>query len=141
MSANETSNSLIQGRGQAARRTADAMLRALGGHPVTLRFADASTGDTGSQLGITPPTSADVVISPAVINEMAPAVDGTRRIEITVSAKAVQPIADSYGVVDIPTWLASAQGVVCGDKLLKVENVLINYFAGAEYLYHIMATE
>ena len=58
---------MIPGRYQALRRGADAMLRVMGGVQITLRIADPSTGDSNSQLGITPPTSSDVQIAPAVV--------------------------------------------------------------------------
>ena len=67
---------------------ADAMVRVLGGTQITLRIADPSTGDTNSQLGLTPPTSEDVPISPALVRTIAPAANGSKRIEVTLSAKA-----------------------------------------------------
>jgi hypothetical protein len=63
----DTSINMIPGRHQAARRGADAFLRALGGGQITLRIADPSTRDNNSQLGITPPTASDVQIAPAVV--------------------------------------------------------------------------
>lgn len=94
------------------RRAADAMVRALGGAQITLRIADASAGDTNSQLGLTPPTSEDVQISPALVRTIAPSANGSKRIEVTLSAKAVKPLADQYGVDDVPTWLLTAEGVL-----------------------------
>ena len=123
------------------RRAADAMLRALGATQMTLRVANPSSGDTGSQLGLEPPAAEDVQIAPALIEMLAPQTNGKRRFEIVVSAKALQPAAESYGVVDVPAWLLQAQGIVHHDRLLRVDSVNISRFAGQDYLYHIIVTE
>jgi len=46
----DTPINLIPGRSQAARRSADAMLRVMGGEEITLRLSDPSTGDTSTSL-------------------------------------------------------------------------------------------
>jgi hypothetical protein len=137
----DTPIDFIPGRRQAARRTADAMLRVLGGEQITVRLADPSTGDTSSQLGITPPTASDVQIAPAVVQVDAPGKDGIQRIQVLLSARAVQPVADSYGVTDIPTWLITSQGLFYRGKLLPITMVVRKQFAGGEYLYLLTATE
>ena len=131
----------IPGRRQVTRRTADAMLRVLGGEQVTVRLADPSTGDTNSQLGITPPTASDVQIAPAVVQVAPPATDGIQRIQVLLSAKGIQAIAESYGVTNIPTWLLQSQGLVYRGQLLPIRSVVTNQFAGGEYLYLLTATE
>ena len=123
------------------RRAADAMVRALGGTQITLRIADASAGDTNSQIGLTPPMSEDLQISPALVRTIAPAANGSKRIEVTLSAKAVKPLADQYGVDDIPTWLLTAEGILFRDKLMHIDTVIGDHLGGMDYLYHIMATE
>ncbi|MGB8768420.1 MAG: hypothetical protein WCC92_02315 [Candidatus Korobacteraceae bacterium] len=123
------------------RRAADAMVRALGGAQITLRIADASAGDTNSQLGLTPPTSEDVQISPALVRTIAPSANGSKRIEVTLSAKAVKPLADQYGVDDVPTWLLTAEGVLFFGKLMRIDTVISDHLGGMDYLYHIVATE
>jgi len=133
--------SMVPGRGQALRRHADSYLRALGGRQITLRLADPSSGDTSSQLGITPPTSEDVQIAPAVVHVINPNDDGTRRLQVVLSAKALQPIADSYGVTDIATWLMQSQGVFYRGRLMPIREVTSNSFADVECLYFLTATE
>jgi hypothetical protein len=123
------------------RRAADAMVRALGGSQITLRIADPSVGDTNSQLGLTPPTAEDIQISPALLRTVAPSADGSKRIEVTLSAKAVKPLADQYGVDDIPTWLLTAEGILFRGKLMHIDTVISDHLGGMDYLYHIMATE
>jgi hypothetical protein len=132
---------MIPGRHQAARRAADAFLRALGAEQITLRVSDPSTGDTNSQLGITTPTASDVQIAPAVVQVAQPAPDGTRRVQVMLSAKGLQPIADSYGVTDIPTWLLNSQGLVFRGQLMPIKWVSSTNFAGGDYLYFLTATE
>ena len=132
---------MIPGRHQAARRAADALLRTMGGEQITLRIADPSAGDTNSQLGITSPTASDVQIAPAIVEILPPAPDGTRRIQVLLGAKGVQPVADSYGVTDIPAWLLASQGLVYRGQLMPIKTVTSNCFGGGEYLYLLTATE
>ena len=115
------------------------MLRVLGATQITLRIPDASSGDTGGQLGLTPPTSSDVQIAPALLEALPPEKDGTQSVVVTVSARALQPIAEAYGVEDIGVWLLTSQGIVQGDQLLKITSLHIDQLAGLEYLYHIVA--
>jgi hypothetical protein len=141
MSETEIPLGAVRSRGLGARRAADAMVRALGGAQITLCIADPSAGDTNSQLGLTPPTSEDLQISPAVVRTIAPAANGSKRIEVTLSAKAVKPIADQYGVTDIATWLLTAEGILFRGKLMHIDSVISDHLGGMDYLYHIMATE
>jgi hypothetical protein len=136
----DTSVGMIRGRRQATRRAADAMLRVLGGEQITLRLADPSSGDTNSQLGITPPTASEIEIAPAVVQAEAGA-NGAQRVQVLVGNKTLQPIADSYGVTDIPAWLMGTQGLVYRGKLFPIITVLSQEFAGGEYLYLLTATE
>ena len=137
----DTPINMIPGRHQALRRGADAMLRAMGGVQVTLRVADPSSGDTNSQLGITPPTSSDVQISPAVVRPVDPMPDGSQRVQVLLSAKALQPIVDSYEATDIPAWLLGSQGLVYHGQLMPIRSVASSSFAGCDYLYLLTATE
>ena len=141
MSETEIPLGTIHSRGLGVRRAADAMVRALGGAQITLRIADASTGDTNSQLGLTPPMSEDLQISPAVVRTIAPAANGSKRIEVTLSAKAVKPIADEHGVDNIPTWLLTAEGILFRGKLMHIDTVISDPLGGMDYLCHITATE
>jgi len=137
----DTSINLIPGRSEAARRSADALLRVMGGQEITLRLSDPSAGDTSSQLGITPPTEEDVQIAPAVVDVMPPSVDGTMRVQVMLSAKALHAIAESYGVTDIPLWLMATRGLVYRGQMLTIRSVTSNSFAGSNYLYFLVATE
>jgi hypothetical protein len=131
---------MIAGRGFAARRVADALLRSCGIAQVTLRIADPTTGDTVSQLGLEPPPSGDVQISPAVVTSLPPSPDGSRRMQVALSATAVEALAKKYQVTDVLTWLLTAQGVVQHDQLWHIDSVTVDHF-GSDCLYHLTATE
>ncbi len=135
----DTPIDMIPGRHQV-RRAADAMLRALGGEQITLRVADPSTATRNSQLGITPPTASDIQIAPAVVQ---PSPRGGRHAAHPGNAgrEGLQPIADSYGVTNIPAWLLGSQGLVYRGQLMPIKSVTSICFAGGEYLYLLIATE
>jgi len=137
----DTPINLIPGRPLALARAADAMLRMMGSTRVTLRISDPSTGDTNSQLGITPPTAEDIQIAPAVVQSAASAPDGTRRWEVMFSARALRAAAEPYGVTDISSWLLTSQGVVYRGRLMPIRSVINNSFADGDYLYLVIATE
>lgn len=131
----------ILGRGRAARRMADAFLRLMGNSQVTLRVANPSNGDTNSQIGLEAPSSADMPISPVLIKPLTPMPDGRRRAEIVISATSLQPTAKAYGVTDIAAWLLTFEGVVWGDELLRISEVTVGKFLGADCFFHLTATE
>ena len=58
-----------------------------------------------------------------------------------LGAKALQPIADSYGITNIPEWLLGSQGLVYQGQLMPIRSVTSSSFAGGAYLYLLTATE
>ncbi len=82
-----------------------------------------------------------MLIEPALVETMLPSASGARRFKVTLSARALKPLADAHGVENIAAWLLTAEGVLYHDKLMHVDTVIIDHFAGSEYLYHIVATE
>jgi hypothetical protein len=141
MSGTELSLGVIPGRGCASRRFADALLRTLGATTVTIRVSDASTGDTGSQLGQEPPPAEDLQIYPAMLLALPPAADCSKRMEIMISATTLAPIAKSHNVTDVATWLLTAQGIVHHDQLMHIDTVIADRALGSVCLYRITATE
>jgi hypothetical protein len=131
----------IPGRACAARRLANALLLSLGATQVTIRVPDPSTGDTSSQLGLEPPPSEDLQISPSVVTSLPPTPDGDRRIEVMLSAVALAPIAKAHQVDDIATWLLTAEGVVYHDQLMRIDTVIVDRFFGSDCFYRLTATE
>jgi len=140
-SQNQEQLGLIPGRGCAARRFADGLLRSLGDSAITIRIPNPSTGDTGSQLGLEAPTASDLQIYPAVVKPLSPAQDGRRRLEAVVSATSLKAVAKTYQVQDIVAWLESAQGILHRDQLMRIDTVTVDRFLGADCLYHLTATE
>ena len=67
--------------------------------------------------------------------------DGSQRIQVLLSTQGLQPIADSYGVTDIPMWLLGSQGLVYHGQLMPIRSVASSSFAGCDYLYLLTATE
>jgi len=113
----------------------------MGNSQITLRIANPSTGDTNSQIGLEAPASADMPISPVLVKPLTPAPDGRRRAEIVISATSLQPIAKAYGVTDISAWLLTFEGVVWGAELLRIAEVTVHKFLGADCFFHLTATE
>ena len=131
----------IDGRQHFARRAADCMIRSLGASLVSLRIADPSSGDINNQLGITTPTVEDVPLSPAVVVAVSAAHESVARYEVRLSAASVQQAASMYQVTDMATWLLTAVGLVYADKVLHIDSVLVDQYAGAEYLYRVFVSE
>ena len=77
-----------------------------------------------------------------MVDPVEPMPDGSQHIQVLLSAKALQPIADSYGVTNIPTWLLGSQGLVYR-RAVDADQVRGQSasFAGCDYLYLLMATE
>ncbi|HTV64911.1 MAG TPA: hypothetical protein VMD98_04860 [Bryocella sp.] len=132
---------MIPGQACAVKRQADALLRSLGTAQVTLRLANASSGDTQSQLGLEAPASQDLQISPASVKALEPMADGKRRIEVILSITSLAPIAKTYQVQDITAWLRTFEGVVWDTALMRIEKVTVDKFLGADCLFHLTATE
>ncbi len=141
MSDNDGQAGGMMGRGCAANRMADAMLRTAGGSQVTLRVANPASGDTSSQIGLEAPAAADVEIGPAEVRDLRPDADGKRRIEVTVGANALRPVVKQCGILDVAAWLLASEGVVHRGQLMAIETVVVDRFVGTDCLYHLTATE
>ena len=141
MSESELQLGTISGRSYAARRLANAFLQSWGAAQVTIRVPDPSTGDTNSQLGLEPPPAEDLQISPSLVISLPPAADGSKRIEVMLSALALAPVAKAHQVDDIATWLLTAEGVLHHDQLMHIDSVAVDRFFGSDCFYRITATE
>ena len=131
----------IAGRELVAQRAADAMLRSLGATQITVRVALPPLDSTGSQLGMTCSGFQDISLYPVVVRSTAMAANETVKVEVLVSATAALAAATANGIEDVATWLLEAHGVLYQNKLLHIDSVVIDHFAGFEYLYHILASE
>jgi len=131
----------IAGREAVAQRAAESMLRSLGATNVTVRVVQPNPGTTASELGLTGGTFEDVVLYPVVVRSTAMAQNETMKVEVLVSATAAIAAATARGFEDAATWLLEAHGLLYGNKLLHIDSVIVDHFAGSEYLYHILASE
>ena len=131
----------IAGRAMVAQRAAEAMLRSLGATRITVRVAQPAVDSTASQLGMTCGGFEDVTLFPVVVRSTAMAANETVKVEVLVSATAALAAATARGVEDVATWLLEAHGLLYHNKLLHIDSVVVDHFAGSEYLYHILASE
>lgn len=131
----------IAGRQQVAQRAAEAMLRTLGATQVTVRVALPPIDSTKDQLGLECSGFEDVSLSPVVVRSTAIAANETMKVEVLLSATAAIAAAEARGIDDVATWLLEAHGVLYRNKLLHIDSVIVDHFAGSEYLYHILASE
>ena len=53
----------------------------------------------------------------------------------------MQQAASMYHVDDVASWLLTAVALVYGDKVLHVDSVLTDQYAGADYLYRVFVSE
>ena len=130
----------IAGREQLAQRAAEAMLRSLGATRVTLRVAQPPLDSQSSQLGMVCSGFEDVSLYPVVVRSTSLFANELVKVEVLVSATAAAA-ATTRGVDDVATWLLEAHGLLYRNKLLHIDNVVVDHFAGSEYLYHILASE
>ena len=124
-----------------AQRAAEAMLRSLGATRITVRVVQPVTDSTASELGMTSGGFEDISLFPVVVRSTAIAANETMKVEVLVSAAAAMAAATARGIDDVATWLLEAHGVLYRNKLLHVDSVVVDHFAGSEYLYHILASE
>jgi len=131
----------IAGRERVAQRAAEAMLRSLGATQVTIRVAQPSIDSQSSQLGMACSGFEDISLYPVVVRSTSLFARELVKVEVLVSATAASAAATARGVDDVATWLLEAHGLMYRNKLLHIDSVVVDHFAGAEYLYHILASE
>ena len=128
----------------ATARTADALLRGVGGRTVLLRMpAPAGAGDVAEQLGLETPQFQDVELAPVVFRKArAQAAEGRpARREVLVSATAVEALVGSLGYSAAAVLFATAFGVLVDGALMTVESVTDSQAFGKPYLYHLWLRE
>lgn len=131
----------IDGQQYLAQRMADSLVGSLGATQVSLRIAEPSAGDTNSQLGITTPTVENVPLSPAVVLAVAAPHEPRARYEVRLSSSSIQQAVSMYNVSDVGDWLLTAVALVYGDKVLHIDSVLVDQYAGSDYLYRVFTSE
>jgi hypothetical protein len=128
-------------RARALARTAESMLRALGGGEVSVRCpVTPAANATNAQLGMEGPVTQDFTVWPVVVRDSA-SVSGPRaRFEVLFAPGTLTAyLADRGQTAD--AFFASALGIVHGQKLLHIESMTAEDFAGTPYLYRVVASE
>jgi hypothetical protein len=126
-------------RGFATARSAEALLRAMGGTMVHVIRPSLMTGTLQQrQLGQAEPQYADVAVGPALVTaERTPPT--SMKIDVILPARAVRKYADAEGAENGAAWLASARGILYQGTLLPVTNVETAMMDGVEYVYRVTA--
>lgn len=125
--------------GLAMARAAEAMLRALGGSEVTLRFNGAAISDDAAsnpRLGLGTNLNEDVALSPVVVRTAA---DGS--LEFVLPSSIVDAQVESRQAGTAKALFQSALGFIHDGKLMGIESVSADFHAGAAYLYRVTARE
>lgn len=125
--------------GLAMARAAEAMLRALGGNEVVLRFAGTPLSDDAAsnpRLGLATNACDDVPLSPAVVRNAA-----DDALEFVLPASVVDGQVELRQVGTAKALFESALGFVHDGKLMRIESVAADFQAGAAYLYRVTARE
>ncbi len=120
-------------------RVAEAMLGALGGREVALRFRGAPVTDgseANPRLGLSATVSEDVALSPAVIRD-----GGDKTFDLVISGRAVQELVDLRQTGTAQALFDAALGFVVDGKSLTIANVSAELLGGTAYLYRITARE
>jgi len=127
-------------RGHSMTRAAEAFLRSLGGGAILLRLP-VGVQPGSADLGLASPLIEDVVLEPAVVRALPPGQDpGQTRVEVLLSAVAVQAQVELRGYESADALFAAAIGLVLAGKLFRIASVTSDTFAGAAYLYRVTAT-
>jgi hypothetical protein len=134
------SETTASSRAVTLARAAQAMLRALGGDEVVIRCPAAPAGDgTNAELGIEGPVTEDVTVSPVVAGPSAAQPSDPRlRLEFLFAAATLAPYLADRGE-SAEDFFTGALGIVHGQKLLHIEAVSAESFAGTPYLYRDIA--
>jgi hypothetical protein len=133
------SDVITNSRGLALARAAEAMLRALGGGEVVLRCPVApAANETNRELGLEAPVSDDFVVSPVLVRGVARVSDPCARYEFLFPPQSLAAyLADRRQTAE--EFFSSLIGVVHQGRLLHVESMATETFAGAAYLYRVIA--
>ena len=129
--------------GAAVMRSADAMLRALGGTTISVVFPLVTLADDPSaQLGLADPGVQELIFSPVVVRSVAVTDTGPRRrLEFLISGAAVAAGVVTQNSASAEALFNSALGVNYDGVLFHIEHVTTEYFAGTAYLYKVSAVE
>jgi len=125
----------------AAARTADVLLRAMGGRTVMLRTpAPAVPADVTEQLGIATPLFQDLPLAPVVYRKARATVANgeAAKWEMLVSATTVENLVGSLAYASASVLFAAAFGVLCDGELLEIVSATQEQVFGRPYVYRLV---
>ncbi len=128
----------------AARRSADVLLRGVGGRSVLLRVPGAADiGDVREQIGLTTPNFQDVELAPAVFRKLRGQVkDGAgTRWELLLSAISVERVVGILDAASASSLFASASGVVVSGTVMEIEASTASDVCGMPCVYRLVLRE
>jgi hypothetical protein len=136
------------GRGLAAVRATEALLRTMGGSTVHVRVpAQVLAAGDGGQLGIDGPPTQDVALAPVVVrnaslNRKAVLGDERNRLrtELLIPASSLQT-REVHDAATAKEFFTSALGVIVRGKLLRVESFAADEYGSVPYLYRVVVSE
>jgi hypothetical protein len=126
---------------QVAARSADVLLRAMGGRTVMLRMpAPAVPADVGEQLGIAAPVFHDYSLAPALSrkSQAKVAAGQAATFELLVSALAVEKLVGSLDHASASVLFANAYGVLANDQLHAIVSATQEPPVGEAHLYRLL---
>jgi hypothetical protein len=126
-------------RGLALARTAETMLRTLGGVEVTVRFASPTTASS-AEFGLSVSSITDTPVEPVIVrasDARALSVGNERGPEFLFPASSVQKAALAGGYSSPVDWFAQSLGIFFNDLLHPIASVSTENFAGQSYLYRV----
>ncbi|HEV2326867.1 MAG TPA: hypothetical protein VGS10_23215 [Terracidiphilus sp.] len=129
--------------GAALLRAADALMKALGGGPVSLVLpGSAMAGDAAGQLGLVDPGVQDVIISPVVTRELTTGNLGPRRrVEFTLPASAIADQLPTLGMGSTEDLFDVVLALNYEGDLFHIEKVVPESLGGTVCFYVVTAVE
>ncbi|HUZ94080.1 MAG TPA: hypothetical protein VMU57_04140 [Edaphobacter sp.] len=125
----------------AAVRTANVLLRGVGGRTVLLRMpAMASAGDVTEQLGLATPQFQDLELAPVVFRSARATVTEGKatRWELLVAGDAVETLVGSMGYGAAESLFGATFGVLIDGVLMTIESTTASEVRGSAYLYRLV---
>ena len=117
-------------RGEAAVRTAEALLRGDGGRSVLLRMpGPAAAGSAAEELGLATPVFEDLVLWPAVFRK------AETTAKLLVAAGVVEALVGSLQFDSAAVLFETAAGVVVDGVMYGVEGFVASKSEGVAYCY------
>jgi hypothetical protein len=123
----------------SAARTADTLLRAIGGRTVILRLPAPAAPLVSEQLGLATPYFQDVPLAPVVFRKARAQSVAGKPVppELLVSATIVERTVGSLEYASASVLFATALGIVIDDELFTIENAATEQAFGNAYLYRL----